>query len=173
MAKILYIIAQEGFQDVEYKDSRDVLEDAGHEITVASITESECTGKYGMKVKPDTSVAEANERLFDAIVVIGGPGTPQLGRDPATVAVVKQFYKLGKLVAAICMAPALVLTRSGIVEGKNVTSFQTEDGSSKSEVIKARGTFVNEPVVKDGNIITAEGPEAAKDFGKAIVEYLS
>jgi len=172
MAKVIYIIAPSGYQDKEYENSRKVIEEAGHEIEVASITTDDCTGKYGGTVKPDLPVTEVNERLYSAIVVIGGPGTPQLSENPEVLAVVKQFFTLGKITAGICMAPALVFTRAGILEGKKGTCFQTEDGSSKEKFLQAGAIWSDDPVIVDGNLITAEGPEAAETFGKAIVEML-
>jgi len=172
MAKILYIISPSGYQDVEYENSRKVIEEAGHEIDVASITTETCTGKFGGSVTPDLPVTEVNERLYSAIVVIGGPGTPLISENPEVLAVVKQFSKLGKICAGICMAPALVFTRAGILEGKKGTCFQTEDGSSKEKFMQSGAIWSDEPVIVDGTLITANGPEAAETFGKAIVEML-
>jgi protease I len=78
----------------------------------------------------------------------------------------KEFNKDGKVVSAICIAPS-ILANAGILNGKKATSFPSQRNN-----INAVGTYTGTPVEVDGKIITGNGPQAAKDFGKKIAEAL-
>ena len=173
MATLLYLISPKGFQDVEYEDSKEVVLNADHMVLVAAPS-SPCIGKYGKTVTPDLLTKDITSLdFYDGIVAIGGPGTPLLADDPHAVRIVREAYNRGKLVSAICMAPALLLTKAGIMKAKQATCFQTPDGSSKQMLVDAGASFVENDVVIDGNVITANGPDAAKKFGEAIITYLA
>ena len=78
MAKVLMIVAQKGFRDEELFVPKEILERAGHDVKVASLTRQKATGSRGAVVQPDLAVYEANPDFFDCIVVVGGPGSPAL-----------------------------------------------------------------------------------------------
>jgi len=169
MANVLMIIAQNGFRDEELSVPKNVLERAGHSVKVASITRNKAKGMLGAEVTPDIAVHEANVDFFDAFVVVGGVGSPELAQHREVVDIIRNANRQGKVVAAICLAP-VVLAKSGILATKKATVSKSQDSLKllkESEVV-----YVDEPVVVDGNIITAEGPSAAQDFGKEIVEML-
>ena len=71
-----------------------------------------------------------------------------------------------KVVAAICIAPS-ILVNAGILNGRRATAFPSERDN-----INAVGTFTGKPVEVDGKIITANGPEAAAEFGKKIADAI-
>ena len=80
---------------------------------------------------------------------------------------IRSINKKGGLVAAICASPAYVLAPSGVLDGKKATCYpgcQDKFGS--------KTTFLEDRVVKDGNIITSRGPGTALDFALEIVETL-
>ena len=58
------------------------------------------------------------------------------------------------------------LANAGLLNGKKATSAHRYD-------IEAKGAIcIDKPVARDGNIITANGPRAAKQFGEEIVSAL-
>ena len=63
MANILSIIAAEGFQDLEYNDSKEALEEAGHTVTTAS-TGPEAHGKLGSTVVPDIQLNDYQKQII-------------------------------------------------------------------------------------------------------------
>lgn len=169
--KILLIIAQQGYQPLEYADTRSELESAGYSIDVASITTATATASDGSTTKPDLAVKDANLEDYLAVVLIGGPGALSLGGHAEVLDLIKNANNAGKIVAAICISP-LNLAKSGILSGKQATCWTDTEKSQASELEAAGATFVDKPVVQDGNIITANGPHAAKAFGKKIAEVL-
>ena len=74
----------------------------------------------------------------------------------------------GKLVAAICHA-GWMLASAGIVDGRRVTGYTP----IHDDVVNAGGTWVDEEVVEDGNIITSRTPPDLPAFARAIVDYLA
>lgn len=89
-------------------------------------------------------------------------------RNPATVELVHRAYQQGKVVAAICHA-SWMLTSAGITKGKRLTSFH----SIKDEKVNAGATWLDEPVVRDGTLITSRKPEDLPYFCLKIITALS
>lgn len=167
--KILMVIAHEEYQDEEYNIPRQIFENAGFEVKVASSVKRECRGKFGGTAKSDMTLEEVEISGFDAIVFIGGHGAMEYSENHLAHKIAREFYNSGKITAAICRAPD-ILANAGILENKKATSFP-----KYHNVLKEKGAIVKkeELVVQDGLIITACGPEAAEKFGHKIVDALS
>jgi protease I len=125
-------------------------------------------GMLGMKVQPDVLIGSVKEEDYDGVVFVGGGGAKEYFDSPVAHKLAKGFYAHGKLTSAICIAPA-TLANAGILKGKKATSFPSSEAA-----LKTHGAVVTgEPVAVDGNIVTGVGPEAAKQFGKKLVDVLS
>ncbi|MGC8812207.1 MAG: DJ-1/PfpI/YhbO family deglycase/protease [Candidatus Aenigmatarchaeota archaeon] len=170
MKKVLYIIAQQNFRDEELKIPKKILEENGIKVIVASITREEARGMLGMRYKPEITVREANPNEYDALIIAGGTGSPKLADYPEVLDIIRRFFEQKKLIAAICVAP-YILTKAGVLKGKRATAFPAD--FVLIEFRRAGVNYVEEDVVKDENIITASGPEAAEDFGKEIAKVLT
>ena len=169
--KALLVVAQAGFHPIEYKDTKEELEKAGVEVKVASLEKAEAVDKEGNKIMVDAGIKEINANDYDAVVLIGGGGARQqfLG-NPDVIKLVQDFDNSEKIVAAICIAPR-VLAEARLLKDRKATVWN-EDGKQE-EILAAQGaTYSEEDVVVDSRIITANGPAAAKEFGKAIVDAL-
>lgn len=166
MAKILSVISPEGYQDIEYNDSKAALEAKNHTIITAS-TALEAHGKYGGTVNVDILLKDVDTADYDAILFVGGPGSHQYFDDSTAHNLAKAFLDVGKLTTAICAAPS-ILVNAGLLKGVKATCFQ-----GQAENLKEKGAeFTGQPVEKDGLIITADGPDSATAFGQAIAEAL-
>ncbi len=169
MTDVLYIIAQQNFRDEELMVPKEILENAGVKVTVASITTDEALGMMGARVSPDITVREANPNNFDALVIAGGSGSPKLSDYPEVLNIVRQFNEQDKLIASICLA-GIVLAKAGVLKGRNATVFPSD--FALAEYNRQGVNYSEEHVVVDGNIITADGPEAVQQFGEQIVKLL-
>lgn len=166
MAKILSVIAPKGYQDIEYNDSKQALEAAGHFVVTAS-TVPEAEGKYGSRQKADFLLNKVNAEDYDAILFVGGPGSYDYFEDPIAHHLAHAFYQSGKLVTAICAAPS-ILANAGLLAGKKATCFE-----SQAAHLKERGAiYTGHSVEQDGLVITADGPGSASAFGEKIVRAL-
>lgn len=176
--KKIAILATDGFEQVELTEPKKNLEDAGAEVIVLSIKPGE-GGKageikgwdktdWGQTVKVDRLVYDAKPEEFDALVLPGGQINPdKLRVDKQAVAFVKEFAESGKIVAAICHGPWM-LVEAGVVQGKKMTSWP----SVQTDLKNAGASWVDEEVVVDGNFITSRKPEDIPAFSKAIVQRL-
>ncbi|MDD2680378.1 MAG: DJ-1/PfpI family protein [Candidatus Omnitrophica bacterium] len=167
MKKAVLVIAHEGFRDEELLDTKEALEKNGIEVKVASTELSEAKGKLGARVMPDRLFKDINMQDFDALVFVGGPGAVQYWDDPLAHKLLKEAAVSGKVVAGICSAAA-TLARAGILKGKRATVFP---GDSQ-ELIANGANYTARHVEKDGQIITADGPSAARGFGEEIARAL-
>jgi len=169
--KVLYVIAPERFRDEELLVPKAALEAAGHGVTVVSTKPGVATGMLGARVTVDASVAQQKAEDFDLLVLAGGAGAPQHLWDHAPLlALARSMHAASKPVAAICLAPP-VLARGGLLAGRRATTFPTE--RAIVELKRGGASYVAEPIVRDGTIVTASGPEAAAAFGAALVQLLA
>lgn len=165
--KVVMVIAEKNYRDEELLDPEEVLADAGAIVSVASTTQDMVKGMGGHEVQPDLLVTDIKPEDWDAIVFVGGIGASQYWDDVFVHNLAKEFLNQGKIVGAICIAP-VTLANAKILEGKKATCW-----ASEGDKLKDKGAFyTEEDVVRDGNIITASGPPAAKKFGEALVEAL-
>ncbi len=161
------VIAHEIFRDEEYLQPKKILETAGIKVITASSSLEPATGKLGTIVHPDVLVQESRAAEYDAIVFIGGSGSRNYFHDPAAHALAKEAVEREKLLAAICSA-AGILAQADVIKGKEVTSYPAE-----AEMIEQHGAhYTGKDVEIDGRLITANGPAAAADFGRAIRKKL-
>ena len=169
--KILVAIAPERYRDEELDEPLAVFRKQGIGFDIASTEKGSCYGMLGGKAEATLTFSEAKPDLYDALVIIGGAGSKAhlwANRDLAGLS--KAFAAIKKPVAAICLSP-VVLARAGILRGRKATVFPSPD--AVAELKNGGAAPVNLPVVIDGNIITANGPEAAAEFGRAVVSVLN
>jgi len=164
---VLMVVAPRDFRDEEYQKPRQVLESAGVRITVASKGVKVATGMLGASAQVDKDLSEIKAVDYNAIVFVGGVGASVYFNDQTALELARQAVGQGKVVGAICIAPS-ILANAGILQGKSATCF-----SSEAENLKSKGAnYTDQAVTVDGNIVTANGPGVAQDFGQKILELL-
>jgi protease I len=165
--KVLMIIAPKNFRDEELFHTKEELEKAGNSIIIASTSKDTATGMLGGTAIPDITIDEVNVDDYDAIVFVGGTGSSIYFNDPKAHEIARAANEKGKIVAAICIAPS-TLANAGILSGKRATSFPSEESNLRSK----GAIYTGSNVEKDSNIITADGPSSAREFGRMIAESL-
>lgn len=165
--KILMVIAPQNFRDEEFLKPKAIFEAAGAQITVASKGVTDAQGMLGAKVKVDIDLIQTKAADYDAIVFVGGSGSSVYFNDLTALNLAKEAVNQNKVVGAICIAPS-ILANAGLLEGRKATAFPSE-----ADNLKAKGAnFISQPVVEDGKIITASGPQVAEEFGQKLAEML-
>ncbi len=159
----------DGVEDIECVTLIDVLRRAEVEVVVASIEGRRMiTCARGTRLTADTMLVDVLAQDFDLIVLPGGmPGAQRLAEHEPLAEKVREQAKAGKLFAAICAAPAVALQQYGVLKQRRMTCYPAfSDRLSGC-------TFVDQPVVVDGNCITSQGPGTAMEFALTLVEQLS
>ena len=167
-AKKVAVLVEQDYQDLEVWYPLLRLREAGaHVVSVGSGTSDTYKGKYGYPIKVDTRIDRVAASQFDAVVIPGGWAPDFLRRSPAMVQFVQEMNQQGKIIAAICHAGWL-LASADIVRGRTLTAFV----AIKDDLIHAGATFVDQEVVRDGNLITARKPDDLPAFCREIIAAL-
>lgn len=167
MEKILMVVAPVNFRDEEYQKPKAVLENAGYQIVTASKGTQTAKGMLGATANVDQNIIGVNISDYSAVVFIGGSGASVYFNDQTILNLAKEAVSQGKVVGAICVAPS-ILANAGTLVGKSATCFASEMENLLSKGAK----YTGEHVTVDGKIVTADGPEAAEEFGQKILETL-
>jgi protease I len=169
--RLLVAIAPEGYRDEELAGPLSVFAKHGIEYDIASTRTGTCHGALGGTAQAELKFSDADPAGYEGLVIIGGPGSPaHLWGNRDLAGLVLTFSAAKKLIAAICLSPA-VLARAGILRGRKATVFRSPD--AVAELKKGGAVLVSMPVVTDGSLITADGPAAAGSFGEAIASLLN
>lgn len=185
--RVAIIVANE-FEDVELLYPFLRLSEEGAEVLIIpvrgglhprpAVPGKPVTGRYGTPVPLE--VFREGERYFvkrleevkpedlDAVVIPGGYSPDYLRIDRRVLDFVKRMYEMGKVVAAICHGPQ-VLISAGIVRGKRVTAYE----AVRDDLVNAGAIFEDVPAVRDGNLITGRVPDDLPEFCQLIIGALS
>ncbi len=168
--KIAMVIAFRDFRDEEYFIPKGILEKAGFKVATISSSLGGAIAKLGGEAEVDFLLKEVSPADFQALLFIGGPGAVNYFDDPVCHQLSRDFLEPGKILGAICIAPA-ILAKAGVLKGRKATVWSSAMDKSAVKILKNSGAiYLSQPVVVDDNIITANGPLAAKEFALAIIE---
>jgi protease I len=165
------ILAADGFEQVELTVPMRRLGHEGADVKVVSPHAGRIRGLNfmlpGRTVKVDETVQRARSTDFDALFIPGGFINPDLLRQSRRVLdFVSDFAAQGKPIASICHGP-WVLISAGLVRGRRLTSWP----GIADDIVNAGGTWTDEPVVFDGQLVTSRGPIDLPRFDDALVEH--
>ncbi len=152
MPRILIVTAP-GYEDIELLYPYYRLVEEGFEVVIAAPEKGRIRGKLGYEVEAHLSFDDVKPEEFDALVLPGGRGPERARLHPKAKDIVRHFVDAGKPIAAMCHGPQLLISARA-VEGRRLTSFP----GIRDDIEVAGGTWVNEPVVVDGNLVTARIP---------------
>ena len=170
-SKVL-IIATNGFEQSELETPRDELRAKGATVHVATLDGKAIKGwdtdDWGQEAEADLKIADAKVADYDCLVLPGGQINPDLLRvEEDAVTLVRNFVAEGKIVAAICHAPWL-LVEAGVCEGREMTSYK----SIATDVKNAGAHWVDQEIAISNGIITSRNPGDLPAFVAKIVEEI-
>ena len=167
--KRIAILAEEDFEDSELMEPMRAMKDAGAKVKiVGSGSKPSYKGKRGVaKITVNTTADKVKAEDFDAIIIPGGYAPDKMRLHQPMIDLVRKAHDEGKIIAAVCHGPQLLIS-ADIVKGRRVTSWP----SIAIDLKNAGAVWVDEPVVRDGNIITSRKPADLPKFNKAVVEAL-
>ena len=164
---MVYVFLAEGFEELEALAPVDVLRRGGVEVKTVGVSGIDVTGSHGISVRCDIGIDEATFENLNAVILPGGmPGTVNLEKSDKVMTFVDYTAQNGLVLGAICAAPS-ILGHKGLLVGKRATCFTGFEKELKG------ATVVNEPAVRDGNIITSWGAGGAFDFAFELLAAIS
>jgi len=164
--KVLVPIA-DGTEEIEAVSIIDTLVRAGAEVIVASVSQLEVTCARGVRLVADCLLQDCPNVIYDVIACPGGmPGAAHLAQDKTLTELLTSQNTAGRVVAAICASPAVVLQAHGLIGDRPATCYPNP---------AFQGTISNysdDSVVVSGNLVTSRGPGTALQFALKLVEVL-
>ena len=167
--KRIAILVEEDFEDSELMEPLRAMKDAGARVVVVgSGSKKSYKGKRGTAtITADTTADKVKADEFDAVIIPGGYAPDKMRLQQSMIELVRKAHDLGKIIAAVCHGPQLLIS-ADIVRGRRLTSWP----SVAVDLKNAGATWVDESVVRDGNIITSRKPADLPKFNKAIIKAL-
>jgi protease I len=167
--KRIAILAEQDFEDAELMEPLRAMKAAGARVmVVGSGSQKSYKGKRGTaEIKVDADADQVRADYFDAIVIPGGYAPDKMRMHKPMIDLVRKAHDLGRLVAAICHGPQLLISAE-VVRGRRVTSWP----SIAIDLKNAGALWVDEAVVQDGNIVTSRQPADIPEFNAAIARIL-
>ena len=167
--KKVILLAENNYEDMELWVPYFRLKEEGAEVTIVGTGSSRTyTSKHGYPVQVDKEAKEIDMSQYDGVVIPGGYAPDIMRRFPEMVKIVKEAHQKGKVIAAICHA-GWMLASAGILKGKKVTGYF----AIKDDLINAGANYVDQEVVRDGNLITSRQPADLPAFCREIIEALA
>lgn len=168
----ILIVATDGFEEWELFGPRQILQQRGAEVVLASLTRDPIQATVhddpGKTIRPDITIEEANPDDFDALILPGGVRNPDHLRIRGNViALVKAFAEEGKPIGAICHGPWL-LVEADLLRGRKATSWP----SIRTDLRNAGANVVDEAAVTDANIVTSRNPDDVEAFTNALIDLI-
>jgi protease I len=167
--KRVAILIEQGVEDSEFQIPYSALERAGAEVTVLGSRVNETyTGKQNaVSLKADRTTTDARPEEFDAVIIPGGMAPDKMRTNMKTVRFVQEAVRQGKLVAAVCHGPQ-VLIEGDLLRGKRATGFR----AIRKDMQNAGADFEEAALVEDGNLLTSRRPSDLPIFTTAILRRL-
>ena len=170
-AKKIAILVDNYFEQAEFEEPLEQLRKAGAEVTVVGTSQKSLQGMQhadkGNTFRADKLLADVEHQEFDALVLPGGVvNADHLRMNSKAREWVKDFMAEGKLVAAICHAPWLLVS-ADVVKGRTLTSYYT----LQDDIRNAHADWVDEMVVVDDNLVTSRKPDDIPAFVRSIQQW--
>jgi len=177
--KVLLFLAQ-GFEEYEASVFTDVIgwsrvygKEAVDLVTTCLRNEIKCT--WNLIVKPELDFSKVHVDDYDALAIPGGfetAGFYEDAYDERFLELIRDFDRQGKVIAAVCVA-AMPLGKSGVLKGRNATTYDLNEGIRRKQLAGFGATILDEQVVVDKNIITSTGPATGIEVAFRLLEMLT
>jgi protease I len=167
--KKVVLLAENNYEDLELWVPYYRLKEEGAVVTIVGTGSSQTyASKHGYPVQVNKEAKEIDLSQYDGVVIPGGYAPDLMRRYPEMVRIVREASQKGKVIAAICHA-GWMLASAGILKGKKATGFL----AIKDDLVNAGASYVDQEVVRDGNLITSRKPDDLPAFCREIIEALA
>ena len=166
------IVATDGFEEWELFGPREILQERGAEVVLASLKRDPIQATVhddpGKTIRPDLTIEEVIADDFDALILPGGVRNPDTLRLHANVIeLIKAFDRQGKPIGAICHGPWL-LVEADLLRGRTATAWP----SIRTDLRNAGADVIDQAAITDGNIVTSRNPDDVEAFTGALIDLV-
>jgi protease I len=171
--KIAFLVANEGIEQVELTEPWDAVKQAGAVPELVAPRPGTAQA-FNHLDKADTFPVDRTTRDlrpedYQGVMLPGGVANPdQLRLDEPAVSFLRDWVLAGRPVAVICHGP-WTLVEADVVRGRTLASWP----SLKTDIRNAGGTWVDEEVHVDGNLVSSRKPDDLPAFCAAMVELFA
>ena len=167
------VLAADGFEKVELTIPVTVMKAAGATVEIVSLRRGRIRGvnlhEPAGRVRVNRALAQAHPMDYDALFVPGGFINPDLLRQSAEAReFVRAFDSADRPIASLCHGP-WVLASAGMLSGRVLTSWP----GIRDDMVNAGATWLDEPIVSDGNLLTSRGPQDLVPFVKGLIAHFA
>ena len=167
---VIFVVASEGYQPIEYQVPKQLLEKAGYEVLTASDALGTAKAKDGSETKIDMLVQNIPSSDCIGVFFIGGPGALEHLDNDVSYKLIHTINEEKKPLGAICVSTR-ILAKAGVLKNKSATGWNGDNelpALYKEHEVK----YIPQDVVVDGTIITATDPNTAREFGQQLITLL-
>jgi protease I len=166
IGKRIGILLEEGYEDQELSEPVRFLMDEGAIVKlIGSGRSSVFASRNGVARTAEFAASEVRVRDYDAFIVPGGHAPEKMRLADSMVRLIADADELGIVIAAIGRGPQLLIS-SKVLKDRMATCFAT----IVIDVKNAGAQYVDEAVVRDGNLITSRGPSDLPMFLDTIAD---
>jgi protease I len=167
MKKVL-IMVDDGVEDSEFIYPYYRFQEEGYRVDVVATKGKETyTGKHGVPIRSDLSPIDVEVAEYEAVIIPGGRAPDRMRMNPGLVKIVKDAFMMGKVIAAICHGPQMLI-EADVLRGKKATCWR----SVSTDLKNAGGNYVDEAAVVDGMMVTSRSPADLPLFCRETIKLL-
>ena len=165
--KSIAVILSDGFEEIEAVSVIDILRRGTCHVEIFGLSGLTVTGAHDLTFDTDEIFEYYNTLKYDGVVLVGGmKNAINLSMNNDVLKLLEEYNNSHKLVAGICATPAVVFSKTNILDGKNATCYPDIDLKSMLN------NYVDSDVVVSDNVITSQSPSTAVKFAIEILKYL-
>lgn len=165
--KKIAILAEDNYEPRELWVPYYRLQEEGAEVVILGTGKDTYATRYGLEVKPDMKVDDVLAGEYAGVIIPGGYAPDAMRRHQPLTDFVKTIFEQNGVVGFICHAGWVAIS-AGIVRGKRCTSFW----SIKDDMVNAGAEWLDEPCVRDGNLISSRVPKDLPEFNRNVIAAL-
>jgi protease I len=166
--KHVAVLVENMYEDLELWYPALRFREAGAEVSIVGAGAHTYSSKHGYEAHADKNADRVGANDFDAVIIPGGYAPDRMRLHKAMVDLVRDMFRKGKVVAAICHG-GWMLASADVLRGKKATGYI----AIKDDLVNAGAIFEDSEVVRDGNLITSRKPADLPAFCRTIMQALS